>query len=69
MTTISIVSHNIRNASSLARRTLGLKLEESREVLRSGDGDGLWRVHLADGTVIECTLIRHAVTKVENIAA
>jgi hypothetical protein len=42
--------------SSAVRRHLGLKLKDSRESMRSGGEDGLWRVHLADGTIIETTI-------------
>lgn len=52
---ISATANSVRNALACARRVAGLKLNFSREVLRSGGEDGLYRVHLADGTVVEVT--------------
>jgi hypothetical protein len=57
---IAVRAHAVRSACVLARKHLGLKLSESREVLRSGGEDGLYRVHLADGTIVECTIQQRA---------
>lgn len=48
---------NIQSICAAVRRKLGLKLQDSRETLRSGGEDGLYRVHLADGTIVEATVI------------
>jgi len=51
---------NIRSILAAVRRSAQLPLKDSREVLRSGGEDGLYRVHLADGTVVECTVLLHS---------
>lgn len=50
-------SNNVRNGLSAARKVLGIKLKGSREIIRSGGEDGLYRCTLADGHVIEVTVI------------
>lgn len=57
---IAAAGLNIRNALAEARRTANLSLAESREVLRSGGEDGLYRVRLNGGHVVEVTLHRRA---------
>jgi hypothetical protein len=57
---ISATANSVRDALACARRVAGLKLKHSREVLRSGGEDGLWRGHLADGTVVEVATRAHA---------
>jgi hypothetical protein len=64
MKIIAVKSHTLRSACTAARRVLGLRLEDSREVFRSGGDDGLWRVYLQDGTIVECTIIHWAKTEV-----
>lgn len=53
---ISASGHNVRNALAKAREVAGLDLNTSREEMRSGGEDGLYRVHLADGNIVEVTL-------------
>jgi hypothetical protein len=48
--------YNVRAVCAEARRALGLRLADSREVCRSGGEDGLYRVYLADGTIVEATI-------------
>jgi hypothetical protein len=50
----------VRDALACARRVANLKLADSREVTRSGGEDGCYRCHLADGTIVEVTLISHS---------
>lgn len=54
---VSAVGPNVKSCLSHARVTAGLKLSASREKIRSGGEDGLYRVELADGTIVECTII------------
>ena len=61
---VAVKSHAVRSACHAARRRLGLKLNDSREIIRSGGEDGLYRVHLADGTIVECTITQSARTEV-----
>lgn len=53
---------NIRSILAMVRRAKGLKLGDTREVTRSGGEDGLWRVTLEGGLVVECTVIQHSTT-------
>lgn len=62
---ISGEGQSVRSICAAARRLAGLKLRDSREVLRSGGEDGLYRIHLADETVVECTVKPHGVVSVE----
>lgn len=55
---ISASGHTVRNALTKAREVAGLDLNASREKLRSGGEDGLYRVHLADGNIVEVTVLR-----------
>jgi len=50
---------SVRACLAAARKVLDLKLNDSREVIRSGGEDGLYRVHLSSGDVIECEVVRH----------
>lgn len=59
MTTVSAQGHNVRNCLVEARRVLKVPLQGHREKLRSGE-DGLYRVELESGHIVECTLINHA---------
>lgn len=54
---ISASGHNLRNAVAKARNVAGLDYKTSQEVLRSGGDDGCWRVHLADGTIVEVAVL------------
>lgn len=51
---------NIRNILAAVRRANNLSLEDTREVTRSGGEDQLYRVHLANGDIVECTVVRHS---------
>jgi hypothetical protein len=64
MTIVSVRSHSVRSACAAARRHLGISLYDSREKYRSGGEDGLYRVHLRDGTIVECTIVQRAKTEV-----
>lgn len=57
---VSAVGNNVRNALAEARRVLGVKLNESCVVLDNCDGDNLHRCTLANGDVVEVTVVRHA---------
>ena len=60
MTVIAVRASSIRDACAFARRQLGLHLKDSRETLRSGGEDGLYRVHLSEGTIVEVTTAHHS---------
>jgi hypothetical protein len=64
---VGVSASNIQHACSAARKSLGIKFKDSREVLRSGGEDGLWRVHLADGTIVETTIVHHSRAVVHDI--
>lgn len=64
---VSVYGASVKNCCAEARRILGIGLVVSREVLRSGGEDGLWRVTLMDGTVVECTLVKRARTQVLDV--
>lgn len=49
-------ANTVRNGLNAARQLLGLKLRDSREVIRSGGEDGLYRCTLANGLVVEVTI-------------
>jgi hypothetical protein len=57
---INLQGPNIRACLAYARKKWGLKLRDSREELRSGGEDGLYRVHLQRGYIVECTIRQHA---------
>lgn len=67
MTTVSVRSHAVRSAVAAARRHLGLERSASLESVRSGGEDGLYRVTLADGTVVEATIVQRAATEVLDV--
>lgn len=56
---VTASAHSVRNALAAARRVAGLDRKTSAEVVRSGGEDGLYRSTLADGTVVEVTIIPH----------
>lgn len=60
---IAATAHSIRNAVTQARRVANLSLKESREVFRAGGGDGLYRVYLTNGVIVEVTIRPHAVSE------
>lgn len=60
MRTIQVLACSVRSALSAARFAAGLKLNDSREVTRSGGEDGLYRVTLANGDVVEATIRQYA---------
>jgi hypothetical protein len=53
--TVSASGPHVVGCLAEARRLLGLRLVDSREISRSG-GDGLWRVVLQTEDVVECTI-------------
>ncbi len=55
---IEVTGNTVRACCATARRRLGLKLQDSRERIRSGGEDGLYRVHLTDGTIVEATILK-----------
>lgn len=55
---------NIKNTLAAVRRELNIPLQGSREVLRSGGEDGLYRCHLENGIIVEATIIQHQVANV-----
>lgn len=57
---IAVRANSVRDGCSLARSHLGLRLRETRERIRSGGEDGLWRVTLNGGTVVEVSTVSHA---------
>lgn len=64
MATIVVKALNVRNALAGARKHLGLKLKDSRMTIQSGGEDGLYRCHLADGTIVEVITQQQATTEV-----
>jgi hypothetical protein len=52
---ISARGCSIRSTLAKARQVAGLLLKNSREVECYGGDDGLYRIHLADGTIVEAT--------------
>lgn len=56
---IGATGNNIKNALAMARNFGNLKLKETRETLRSGGEDGLHRVHLEGGHIVEVTVTPH----------
>lgn len=65
---ITAIGPSVRSALAEARRVAGLQLNSSRETLRSGGEDGLYRVHLADGTIVETTVRQHHKASAELVA-
>lgn len=57
---------NVRAGCAAARRHLSLKFTDSKELFRSGGEDSLHRVHLAGGTIVEVTVVKHCVTEVHG---
>lgn len=56
---ISATGSSIRSCLAEARRVAKLDLNTSRLRIQSGGEDGLYRCHLQDGTIVECTVIQH----------
>lgn len=58
---ISARGSSIRNALAAARRAANWEHEPiTRELSRSGGEDGLYRIELANGAIIEVSVIQHA---------
>lgn len=64
--TISVQGANVRTCCAAARRYLGVALGKSRESIRSGGEDGLYRITLANGIVVEATIVPRSKTDVET---
>jgi hypothetical protein len=62
---VSAQGNNVRNCLAAARRLLGVALDDSRETCRSGGEDGLYRVHLANGDIVEVLVIPFLPVKVK----
>lgn len=56
----SVSGPNIRACLAGVRHKLGITLQESRERDRIPRGDGLWRVWLKNGMMVEVTIIKHS---------
>jgi len=56
---IQAEGNNIRNAVAAAKRLIGQPSLRSNLISGNGD-DGLWRVTLSNGDVVEVTVIKHA---------
>ncbi len=63
---VQVMGPDVRACCAAVRRHLGLKLKDSREVIRSGGEDGLYRVTLANGVIVEATVVAHARTELET---
>lgn len=68
MTMICVEASSVRCALAEARRLMGVTKKDSREILRSGGEDGLYRVHLSNGAVVEATIKWKAKTVGEIMA-
>lgn len=64
---VGVTGSSVSHCLAGARRELGIKFQDSREELRSGGEDGLYRVHLSNGDICECTVIHQHVTEVHSI--
>lgn len=58
---VSATGSSVRYCISAARRVAKLTAAQSKEVLRSGGEDGLYRVHLEGGHVVECSVVQRGV--------
>jgi hypothetical protein len=64
MTTVATIAPTVQASLAAARRHLGIKLKDSREIIRSGGEEGLYRSTLADGTIVETTVKRNSTTQI-----
>lgn len=64
---VSVRAGSVKKACIAARRSLNLNLETSKEVLRSGGEDGIYRVTLADGTIVEIALDAYSKSEILEI--
>lgn len=55
MRLVSATGNTVRNAVCAARRALGVTLEDSPVIVQADHGDGLYRVQLGNGDVVEVT--------------
>ena len=75
MRTISVSARTVRNAVAEARRHLDLVTKHGvvrhggREMLRSGGEDGLWRITLVSGDIVEVSICQKGPTTVHGIIA
>lgn len=60
---VQATGSNVTHAVAAARKLLGIKLSNSREVLRSGGEDSCHRVHLTDGTIVEVQVIKRSIAQ------
>jgi hypothetical protein len=58
-TLIATTGPSVRSCLAAARKALGVPLNGNREKLRSGGEDGLYRVHLESGVIVECVVVQH----------
>jgi hypothetical protein len=55
MRLVSATGNTVRNAVCAARRALRVTLEDSPVIMQANHGDGLHRVQLGNGDVVEVT--------------
>jgi hypothetical protein len=69
MKTVSVTAVTVRNAVAEARRQLGIDPRSAlgQEKIRSGGEDGLYRVTLHSGDVVEIGLRRGGPTEVHEV--
>lgn len=65
-TPIQASGSTIRDILAEVRRQKKWLLGNSREILRSGGEDGLYRIHLSNGAIIEATVIAHSRCEVHS---
>ncbi len=64
---LQAIGSSVRSCLSEARRVAGFDLKASRELLRSGGEDGLYRVHLANGAIVECTVVSRSAASAQRV--
>lgn len=68
MKTVSASGNSIKNCLSAARRLLGVTFREAPAIRISDSGDGLYRVALSTGDIVEVTVIHHSRVEAELVS-
>ena len=60
---INASGSSVKHALSAARKLCGYPFSESREVIRSGGEDGLYRCTLENGAIVQVTIFPRSIAQ------
>ena len=71
-TIVSVTANSIPDGLRAARRALGVKIQNTREVMRNPSGPdapGTWRITLEGGITVEVIIKKHSVATINHVAS